>query len=132
MPHVIEARTMPLLEIRVTAPLSASTAGDFDGLFEDAVALRPGHLVIDLTECAYLDATGIGLLLDIHRQVWQDGGRLSLRGMAPRLLRILEIARVDRVLQTATASAGHRPRHLGSPAAGMPATGSPALTADSS
>jgi anti-anti-sigma factor len=105
MPHATDARTMPLLEIRVTTPLSAATAGDLDGLLDDAVALRPAHLVIDLTDCEYLDATGIDVLLDVHRRIWHDGGRLSLHGMSPRLRRILEIARVDRVLNTTTAPA---------------------------
>lgn len=129
MPHATETRTMPLLEIRVTTPLSAATAGDFDGLFEDAVALRPAHLVIDLSECEYLDATGIDLLLDIHRRTWQDGGQLSLRGMSPRLHRILEIARVDRVLNTAIAPTGYRPRHRRT-AVGTPPPGTPAGAAD--
>ncbi len=111
MPHATGARTMPLLEIRVTTPLSAATAGDLDGLLDDAVALRPAHLVIDLTDCEYLDATGIDVLLDVHRRIWHDGGRLSLHGMSPRLRRILEIARVDRVLNTTTPPAGYRPRH---------------------
>jgi anti-anti-sigma factor len=110
MPQATDARTMPLLEIRVTTPLSAATAGDLDGLLDDAVQLRPAHLVIDLTDCEYLDATGIGLLLDVHRRIWHDGGRLSLQGMSPRLHRILTIARVDRVLNTAS-PAGYRPRH---------------------
>jgi anti-anti-sigma factor len=131
MPHLTETRTMPLLEIRVTTPLSAATAGDLDGLFEDAVALRPGHLVIDLTDCEYLDATGIGLLLDVHRRVWQDSGRLSLRGMSPRLHRILELARVDRVLQTASAPTGYRSKHRRT-AAGTPASDTSPATADSS
>jgi anti-anti-sigma factor len=131
MPHRTEARTVPLLEIRVTTPLSAATAGDLDGLLEDAVALRPAHLVIDLTDCEYLDATGIGLLLDVHRRVWQDGGRLSLRGMSPRLHRILEIARVDRVLQTATAPAGYRSKHRRS-TVGAAATGTSDHTMDPS
>lgn len=122
MPHATEARTMPLLEIRVTTPLSAATAGDLDGLFEDAVALRPTHLVIDLTDCEYLDASGIELLLDVHRRIWHDGGRLSLRGMSPRLHRILEIARVDRVLHTATAPAGYRPKHRRSTTEAVPVT----------
>ena len=122
MPHATDARTMPLLEIRVTTPLSAATAGDLDGLLDDAVQLRPAHLVIDLTDCEYLDATGIGLLLDVHRRIWHDGGRLSLQGMSPRLHRILEIARVDRVLYTATSPAGYRPRHRRSTTAAIPVT----------
>lgn len=102
MPYGTEPWPVPPLEVRVTTPLSAATAGYIGGLLDNAVTLRPAHLIIDLTECEYLDATGIGLLLDIHRRTWQGGGRLTLRGMSPRLQRILTLARVDRVLDTAT------------------------------
>jgi anti-anti-sigma factor len=111
MPPTTQARTTPLLEIRVSEPLDERMAVSVGGLFEDAVALRPAHLIVDLAECEYLDATGITLLVDTHRRIWQDGGRMTLRGLSPRLHRILEIARVDRVLHTATAPTGYRPKH---------------------
>jgi anti-anti-sigma factor len=111
MPDGTEPRPALQLEIRITTPLSAATADDIGGLLDNAVTLRPAHLIIDLTDCEYLDATGIGLLLDIHRRTWQSGGRLSLRGMSPRLRRILKLARVDRVLHTATPPARYRPEH---------------------
>lgn len=109
MPPATEPGAVSLLEIRVVTPLSAATTGTIGGLLETATALRPGHLVIDLTECEYVDAAGIGLLLDFHRRIWHDGGQLSLRGMSPRLRRVLELARVDRVLTTSTASPRNRP-----------------------
>jgi anti-anti-sigma factor len=65
---------------------------------DDAAALRPADLVVDLTACAYVDAAGIGVLLDVHRRVWSDGGRLTLRGLSPKVARTLQLARVDRVL----------------------------------
>jgi anti-anti-sigma factor len=95
-------RTMPLLVIRISEPLDAARVPSVVGLLDDAVTVRPGHLVVDLTECEYLDAAGIMMLIDVHRRVWQDGGQMTLRGLSPRLRRILEIARVDRVFGTAT------------------------------
>jgi anti-anti-sigma factor len=103
MAHATEPRTVPLIEIRVATPLTAEFAGAVDRLLDDAVTLRPARLVVDLSECEYVDATGIALLLDVHRRIWRDGGRLTLQGMSPRLHRILHIARVDRVLHAATA-----------------------------
>jgi anti-anti-sigma factor len=100
MPPSSQTRTTPLVEIRVSEPLDARTAVDVSGLLEDAVAQRPMQLIVDLAECEYVDATGVILLVDTHRRVWQDGGRMTLRGLSPRLRRILEIARVDRVLHT--------------------------------
>lgn len=113
MQHATEAPTVPLLEIRVTTPLCADTAGTVDHLLDDAVTLRPTRLVIDLSECEYVDATGIAMLLDAHRRIWRDGGRLILQGMSPRLHRTLQIARVDRVLSTTTAPRTTRPDTAG-------------------
>jgi anti-anti-sigma factor len=111
MPSPARTPTLPLVEIRVTGPLDAAALARMQPLIADAVALRPNHLIVDLSECDAVDAAGVGLLVDAHRIVWSDGGRMSLQGVSPRVHRILEIARVDGVLQTATAPAGYRPRH---------------------
>jgi anti-anti-sigma factor len=100
---------MPLLVIRVGEPLDATRTPSVGGLLDDAVAVRPAHLVVDLSECEYLDAAGIALLLDVHKRIWADGGRMTLRGMSPRLGRILEIARVGAVFGTTTGADSVRP-----------------------
>jgi hypothetical protein len=65
------------------------------------------------SECGFLDAAGIGLLVDVHRRIWEADGRLTLRGLSARLHRVLHLARVDGVLHTADAPAGYHPRHRG-------------------
>jgi anti-anti-sigma factor len=109
MPPVTQSRTMPLLVVRVCEPLDATRIPSVDGLLDDAVAVRPAHLVVDLSECEYLDAAGITLLLDVHKRIWADGGRMTLRGISPRLGRILELARVGRVFGTTTGARGDLP-----------------------
>jgi anti-anti-sigma factor len=111
MPSQADTPTLPRIEIRVTGPLDAAAVTRMQPLMTDAVALRPNHLIVDLSECDGVDAAGVEFLVDAHRTVWRDGGRMSLQGVSPRVYRILEIARVDRVLHTAPAPAGYRPRH---------------------
>lgn len=111
MHTTVEAPTVPRVEILVTEALDAQAALRLRPVLDDAVALRPSHLVVDLAGCPRLDAAGIDLLVDVHRRVWAGGGRLTLRGMSARLYRLLEIARVDRVLHTASAPPGYRPQH---------------------
>jgi anti-anti-sigma factor len=103
--------TVPQVEVLVTEALTAAVLPRWQPLLTDAAALRPRHLVVDLTGCTRLDAAGIELLVQVHRCVWADGGRLTLRGMSTRLYRLLEVARVDRVLQTAPAPPGYAPQH---------------------
>jgi anti-anti-sigma factor len=95
--------TTPTVEIRVSEPLDARTVVSVGALLDDALARRPTHLIVDLGGCEYLDAAGIILLLDAHRRIWRDGGLMTLRGLSPRLHRLVQTARVDRVLHTATA-----------------------------
>jgi anti-anti-sigma factor len=111
MPTVTEAPRMPLIEVVVPDPMDAAAVPRVSAVLDDAIALRPAHLVVDLTACCFIDAAGIELLVDAHRRTWSAGGRLTLQGLSPRLYRILQIARVDRVLHTASAPAGYQPRH---------------------
>ena len=108
---VTEAPRMPLIEVVVPDSLDAMAVPRVGAVLDDAVALRPAHLVVDLTACRFLDAAGIDLLVDVHRRIWSSGGRLTLYGLSSRLYRILRIARVDRVLHTASAPVGYKPRH---------------------
>jgi anti-anti-sigma factor len=68
-------------------------------LLDEALALNPRELVVDLESCPLVDAAAIGLLLDVHRRARRAGGVLTLRAPSPRLRRNLELARVDAVLR---------------------------------
>ncbi|MGI5240673.1 STAS domain-containing protein [Dactylosporangium sp. CA-139066] len=105
-----EAATSPI-EVLVTGALTAATVDRWRTLADDAAATRPAHMVVDLTACDSLDTAGIDVLVEVHRRLWADGGRLTLRGVSARLSRLLTLARVDRVLQIADAAVGHHPRH---------------------
>ncbi|MDG6110387.1 STAS domain-containing protein [Dactylosporangium aurantiacum] len=105
MQPIAQTPATRLVEVLVTDPLDTGAVPHVRALLDDAAALRPADLVVDLTACAYVDAAGIGVLLDVHRRVWSDGGRLTLRGLSPKVARTLELARVDRVLQVTEGSA---------------------------
>ncbi|GAA3452464.1 STAS domain-containing protein [Dactylosporangium matsuzakiense] len=122
-----EAPIVPLVEIYVSGALDAAGVPRARMLLEDAVELAPTHLVVDLADCPTIDANGIELLVAVHRDVWRNGGRLTLRGMSSRLYRLLALARVDRVLQTASAPAGYRPQHR-SPNRAAAAASRPSVT----
>lgn len=68
-----------------------------------AIALAPQQLTIDLAACSGIDAVGIQLLLDTHRQVLARGGLVTLKNANERVLRNLRLSMLDRVLQIAQA-----------------------------
>jgi anti-anti-sigma factor len=90
--------TARTVEIVIAEELDAAAVPRVSALLHEAADLRPRHLVVDLAACPFLDATAIGMLLDVHRRVWTDGGRLTLRAPGERVIRTLRLARVDHVL----------------------------------
>lgn len=60
---------------------------------------RPGRLVIDLTEVSYMDSSGVGILVDALRRVRVSGGKLVLAAVAPRVLSVLQITKLDQFFE---------------------------------
>jgi anti-anti-sigma factor len=88
----------PIIEIVIAEELDAASVPRFAALLHEAADLRPDNLVVDLTECPFVDAAAVGMLLDIHRRMFSAGGRLTLRSPGPRVSRTLRLARVENVL----------------------------------
>ncbi|WP_249714215.1 STAS domain-containing protein [Rhizomonospora bruguierae] len=89
--------TVPVVEIRIGRDLDLAGIPQVRPHLDAALALAPQHLVVDLAGCDLIDAAGIGLLLDVHRQMWRANATLTLRSLTPRVRRILAIARVSHV-----------------------------------
>jgi anti-anti-sigma factor len=96
-------QVVPLVEVQVRGDLDVRSAPSVNDVLEEALALHPRQLVIDLADCELIDAAGILLLLDTHRRAMRDGGTVALRSPSARARRNLKLARVDRVLQVLTA-----------------------------
>jgi anti-anti-sigma factor len=88
---------LPLVQVSITQ-LDLSCLPESGGVFDRLLALRPGQVVVDLSECRYIDAAAIGLLLDVHRRLARSDGVLVLRNPNRRIQRILHHARLDQVL----------------------------------
>jgi anti-anti-sigma factor len=56
------------------------------------------HVVVDLSECAFLDSMGLGVLLGAKKRMARDGRELHVVVSAPDVRRIFEITMLDRVL----------------------------------
>jgi anti-anti-sigma factor len=66
----------------------------------EALELKPSCLVVDLSGCSFFDATGISMLLDIHRRAWRQHAALVLRGCSDRHLRLLALMGLIDVFDT--------------------------------
>ena len=73
------------LDARTTAdawPRAMKTLGDAD---------LGGRLIVDVSDVAYCDGAGMGLLLELHRQAHQAGAEFALQGASENLKRLMAL-----------------------------------------
>lgn len=59
-----------------------------------------GDVLVDLTECSFIDCTTIGVLVGTHRKLVRDGHRLELIAPAAQtqVARLLELVRLSEII----------------------------------
>ena len=81
-----------LVTVRVCEELDIASQARVSERLQEALELRPERPVIDLQDCAFLDATGASALVDARRRAQHLGTDLVLTGMSPRLTNLLRCA----------------------------------------
>jgi len=83
--------------VEVCGDLDLATVARVRERLESAMAARPDRIVVDLSACAFVDASALAMLLEAHRRTCRAGGVLTLRGCSPRVLRLLSLTGLRRV-----------------------------------
>ncbi|GAA2989206.1 STAS domain-containing protein [Streptosporangium longisporum] len=78
--------------------LDVGTVAGVRPRLHEAVDTGNGDLIVDLSELEMIDATGLGVLVGTHRRALSAERRLILRGVPPRIMRVLAVTRLNRVL----------------------------------
>lgn len=82
----------------IGARLDAGTSAGGRERLHEALDSGEGDLILDLSKLEMIDATGLGVLVGAHRRAISVRRRLILRGVPPRIMRILAVTRLNRVL----------------------------------
>lgn len=89
---------IPVIELRVAESFTGAGLPSIREAVAEVLAVSPEVVTLDLSDCPAVDAAGIAYLLDLHRRMRRDGGRLELRNPTPRVQRVLQHVRLDRIL----------------------------------
>ncbi len=72
-----------------------------DGVKRDLAALvDAGHvaLALDLSDVGFVDSSGLGVLVAIHRHAESNGGSFVVRSIPPQVQRLFDITRLGDLL----------------------------------
>jgi len=86
----------------VILSIDRTIKGECESALKDRLdaLVRDGHLdiLVDLKSCPHLDSTELGRLIRCHLSVRKAGGRVRLCNLSPRIKILMEITRLDTVL----------------------------------
>jgi anti-sigma B factor antagonist len=98
-----EARPASHAVILVAAgELDLAAVDEMDAAVDAAVASEPTHLVFELTGLTFCDSTGLSLFVRAHKRMVERGGRLSLVGVRPPVLKVIKLTGLDALLRLHT------------------------------
>jgi anti-sigma B factor antagonist len=91
---------------RVEGSAATRLSGDLDIVTSDDVKrdlaqlVDDGHvaLALDLSDVGFVDSSGLGVLVAIHRHAASSGGELVIRSVPPQVQRLFEITRLSDLL----------------------------------
>ena len=86
--------------VHVRGEVDMSHEEELRGELRAAVAAEPNGIVVDLTECEFIDSSGVrALLLSREAQHPEDGSEpLAVAASSEQILRILSVMGLDRVI----------------------------------
>ena len=71
-----------------------------DGIDRLIAQNRPKVLVLDLENIAFMDSSGLGLVLGRYRKMRESGGEMFLCNTSERTLKFLKMAGVDKIIRS--------------------------------
>jgi len=80
--------------------------GESESLFKRTVTrlLEEGkvHLLVDMRKVGFLDSSGLGALVRAMTNAQKEGGNTKLLGAGPQVRKLLEMTKLDSVLENFT------------------------------
>ena len=74
---------------------------DASKLREEAIASMEtapcSRVEVDLSQLDYIDSSGLGVFISLHKRCARQGGTLAVRGLSGNVKELFEITRLDKV-----------------------------------
>jgi anti-sigma B factor antagonist len=94
----IVERTSDGVSARLTGDLDIVNAEDVKRELTELVDSGPEALTLDMEAVRFVDSSGLGTLVAIHRHAESAGARFVVRSVPAQVLRLFEITRLDDLL----------------------------------
>jgi anti-sigma B factor antagonist len=85
--------------LRPQGRLTMVTAPELRAAVAEAVEARRVRIVVDLSDCDFIDSSGLGAIIGGLKEARQAGGDLRIACVGSQVATVLQLTNVDRVLR---------------------------------
>ena len=87
------------LVVQVGGVLDLATTPDVRRSLQQALDDGVRNVVLDLADVPLIDSTALGMIVWLHKQLQERGGRVCVAATRPTVLRVFELTSVDRLIR---------------------------------
>ncbi|WP_018664756.1 STAS domain-containing protein [Heyndrickxia acidiproducens] len=95
-----------IVHVTVAGEIDAFTAPKLREAFEPYEGKKGLEVSIDLSQVAYMDSTGLGVLVGLFKNLRANEGILTLTGLSDRLKRLFDITGLSDIMKINTGIEG--------------------------
>lgn len=81
----------------VEGQVDMHTSPELRGHLRGALVNRASPLVVDLTDVAFIDSSGLATLIEALQAVGKYGGKLRLCGLSPEVRKLFDLAQLSTI-----------------------------------
>ncbi|HWT24948.1 MAG TPA: anti-sigma factor antagonist [Solirubrobacteraceae bacterium] len=97
-PESADAAGSPMVW-RLRGEIDAANAARIESELVEAVGRGSGDMVLDLTDVAFIDSSGLGSLVAVAAEVRKRGGHLAIVAGPPHVKRVFDLLQLDEVME---------------------------------
>lgn len=80
--------------------VTVNEAAELRNLLDEQITIGYSKIVVDLSQCSYLDSTFIGILVVTHKKLLAKGGKLIIINPLDPAKRLFHLSGIPKVLNT--------------------------------
>lgn len=90
-----------LMICRVEGDINLNTASGIKKEFVAFVDQKPSRVIINFSKVAYIDSSGLGMLVEILKKIKAYGGSLKLTNLSAKIKSMFEIIQFNKIFDIA-------------------------------
>jgi anti-sigma B factor antagonist len=99
MSFTVEPLSSDTVVIRMGEALDFRNADDFKSTFQDQIDEDIRNFVLDFSETAVLDSTGLGSIFSLYRQISPDDGQVAFADVSRPVQVVVQLTRTYKVFR---------------------------------